>query len=466
MAFGLFKKNNYADTIYINANIHTLDEEYPLAEAVACKDGIITAVGNKEYMEEFTGPNTNVIDLDGKHLYPGFINTRLPLIYDAFRELCLFVDPSDDLDYVLEQLADYSEERLELFTLFVYGFNAKIFDGIDDEELIARLDEIAPEIPVLLLDDLCHTVKMNSVAKEILMTTAEEECVSVITLPYIINLFLPFEYDDIKEVARDVMDRASDMGFTSVFTLGTPDFMDESFLYALLAVHAQDDLLQRYFFALLQKFTIGNGAIGYRLVNRKTACVELGDQVSYTFLNVRMDGDFDFEVDALAEMITDAAERGFNIHIDCPTEETAKIAYEAMDNAREKGFVKQLFNIGIAESIEADWADEFIHFDTIERVDYFNLENETFAKGKTAKEALLDLTVNAARMIGMDNMLGTIEPDKYADFTVFDDDILEYSIQKFAQPHCSMTIVGGQVVYDAQLAADNEMYNMISSQQF
>ena len=45
MAFGFFKKNLAADLVLKNGKIITQDANLPQAEAVACKDGKIAAVG-------------------------------------------------------------------------------------------------------------------------------------------------------------------------------------------------------------------------------------------------------------------------------------------------------------------------------------------------------------------------------------------------------------------------------------
>ena len=46
MAFGLFKKNIAADLVLKNGRIITQNADMPEAEAVACKDGKIIAVGD------------------------------------------------------------------------------------------------------------------------------------------------------------------------------------------------------------------------------------------------------------------------------------------------------------------------------------------------------------------------------------------------------------------------------------
>ena len=54
MAFGFFKKTQAADIIFKNGNIYTHDPDFPWAEAVACTDGKITAVGDFDAMNNMT----------------------------------------------------------------------------------------------------------------------------------------------------------------------------------------------------------------------------------------------------------------------------------------------------------------------------------------------------------------------------------------------------------------------------
>lgn len=466
MAFGLFKKNNFADQIYYNANIITQDPEYPRAEAVACKNGLIQAVGDNEYMEDFKGPDTEMIDLEGKFMYPGFINLKMPFVYQAFEKLCLHVDVNDDLDYVLRQTADYVEENPELDTYFVYGFDGSIFTDDDQEEISERLDEMSEEVPIILLDEIGTVFRMNSVAVQILAETAEEECVEIITLSYLINLFLPFGYEESQEIAKEIMDASLDMGFSSLLTLGTPTYMNDAFLNALLQIHTEEDLKQRYFFSYMQQFTITKGSVGYSLVDRQTSCVELGDQVSYQFLNVRLNPFAEWDRDRLLEMSKDAIERGFNVLIDAPDKEYAHLAFDILDQLREDGLTSPVLAVGIPEDVEIDFEDEFMHFDEILQTSYFEQDNDIFVRANSTQEALDKLTVDAAKLLGMNDVLGSIEPDKYADFTVFNENILDFSLQKFTHPHAEMVIVAGEKTYDAQEEADNEMFDMMSQSQY
>jgi len=70
-----------ADTVFLNANIYTVNEEQAWAEALAIRDGRIVFVGDTEDALSLAGAETKQIDLDGKLLLPGFIDTHVhPLI--------------------------------------------------------------------------------------------------------------------------------------------------------------------------------------------------------------------------------------------------------------------------------------------------------------------------------------------------------------------------------------------------
>lgn len=65
----------FADTIIINGQILTMDEENPTAEAIAIgRDGRILAAGSMVSMMKHTRPWTKVIDAEGSVVSPGFID--------------------------------------------------------------------------------------------------------------------------------------------------------------------------------------------------------------------------------------------------------------------------------------------------------------------------------------------------------------------------------------------------------
>jgi predicted amidohydrolase YtcJ len=65
-----------ADVIFKNGVVHTVEAAQPRAEAVAVKDGKIIYVGNAAGTANLQGSKTEVIDLAGKMLLPGFVDTH------------------------------------------------------------------------------------------------------------------------------------------------------------------------------------------------------------------------------------------------------------------------------------------------------------------------------------------------------------------------------------------------------
>src|SRR5206468_10558807 len=66
-----------ADTVLLNGKILTVDQQFSTQEAVAIRDGKILAVGKTADMRKLAGPNSRVIDLRGRTVIPGLIDSHL-----------------------------------------------------------------------------------------------------------------------------------------------------------------------------------------------------------------------------------------------------------------------------------------------------------------------------------------------------------------------------------------------------
>src|SRR5262245_62454223 len=63
-----------ADTIYTNGEVITVNDAKPSAEAVAVKDGKILDVGARDDVMRYQGASTEVVDLKGRTMVPGFVD--------------------------------------------------------------------------------------------------------------------------------------------------------------------------------------------------------------------------------------------------------------------------------------------------------------------------------------------------------------------------------------------------------
>ncbi len=63
-----------AGKIYRNGVVVTVNDAKPFASAVAIKDGKILAVGTNEEVAKFQDANTEIVELNGLALLPGFVD--------------------------------------------------------------------------------------------------------------------------------------------------------------------------------------------------------------------------------------------------------------------------------------------------------------------------------------------------------------------------------------------------------
>ena len=73
----------YADAVYVNTTIMTLDDHEmnsnpgTIAQAMAIRDEMIIGLGTEAEMLRMAGPNTKIIDLQGKMVIPGIVESHV-----------------------------------------------------------------------------------------------------------------------------------------------------------------------------------------------------------------------------------------------------------------------------------------------------------------------------------------------------------------------------------------------------
>ena len=67
----------HPDRVLFNGKIVTVDEDFSIAEAVAIKDGRFVAVGSNSQIRGLAGDRTEVMDLEGRTVLPGFNDPHL-----------------------------------------------------------------------------------------------------------------------------------------------------------------------------------------------------------------------------------------------------------------------------------------------------------------------------------------------------------------------------------------------------
>ena len=167
-----------ADAIYSGGNILTMVGNVPqYAEALAVKNGRILLVGRMSEAQRSQGPATQVIDLGGKTLLPGFIDAHGHIVDYTLRGNSPDLSPppvSDvsSIEQLVAKMKSYVAANRPAPGKVAFGM------GYDDSLLAERrhptradLDRISQEIPILVTHISGHLVAVNSKALELAKIT-------------------------------------------------------------------------------------------------------------------------------------------------------------------------------------------------------------------------------------------------------------------------------------------------------
>ena len=102
-------KPGFADTIYTNGRIYTVNEEQPWAEAIAVKDGRFLIVGSNADVKAVTGKNTKVVELGGSFVMPGVHDTHIHPVFPSLDSEAGWMDinPTMSKEELEQTIRDY-----------------------------------------------------------------------------------------------------------------------------------------------------------------------------------------------------------------------------------------------------------------------------------------------------------------------------------------------------------------------
>lgn len=152
-----------ADTVFRNGAVYTMESKSPKAEAVAVTGKTISYVGSNEGAAAFVGTKTKVVDLKGRMLLPGFVESH---IHTTLAILAGGADlQSDSVDEVLARTKAWADAHPEAKLIQGFGWRYTLFPTTGPTK--AALDKLFPDRPVLLVAIDCHSAWANSKALEL-----------------------------------------------------------------------------------------------------------------------------------------------------------------------------------------------------------------------------------------------------------------------------------------------------------
>ena len=133
--------------ILLNGKIYTSDEKQPWAEAIAISGKTLAYVGDNETAKAMAEDETEIIDLEGKTVLPGFIDGHTHPVTVAKTHYRVRMPLTHDKDELLANIKKYAEEnpKEEKPYFFCENYFAEVFGPEGPKKEV--LDEIVPDRP-------------------------------------------------------------------------------------------------------------------------------------------------------------------------------------------------------------------------------------------------------------------------------------------------------------------------------
>jgi predicted amidohydrolase YtcJ len=163
------------DLILINGKIHTMDKLKPTAEAVVIKAETIVMVGSSEDAIKLKTDCTEIIDLQGKVLLPGFNDSHMHLLNFGLSLRMVDLNGVKAIDEIIERTKSFIEAKGIEKGRWIQGrgWNQDYFQGEKRFPTRYDLDMISAEHPIALSRACGHVCIVNSKALELMGITKD-----------------------------------------------------------------------------------------------------------------------------------------------------------------------------------------------------------------------------------------------------------------------------------------------------
>jgi hypothetical protein len=172
-----------ADRIWKGGAILTMNDAAMRAEAVAVRDGRILAVGTEKSVMAHRGKATEVIDLGGRALLPGFVDSHGHVFMGGMQALSAnLLAPPDGVVTDIASLQQVVRDWMAANQKIVESIDLVVGFGYDNAQLAELrhptrddLDAISTTVPIVLIHQSGHIGAANTKALEVAGITAQSQ---------------------------------------------------------------------------------------------------------------------------------------------------------------------------------------------------------------------------------------------------------------------------------------------------
>lgn len=540
-----------ADLVIMNGKVITIDSKDYVAEAAAVEAGRIVTVGSSRDIERLIGKTTIRIDLKGKTVTPGLIDTHAHFAHSGINQVYVL-----DLRYpkvksiveAIKLVKTQIEKTQRGRWVQGAGWDEALFD---EKRCITRwdLDSVSPDHPVILQHTSGHYIVVNTYALNLAKVTKDTPqpkggtivkdpntsepngvLIEPAAMDIVRNLLPPWTIEEAETGIKKAQELFLAEGITTVKDPGADDITLAA--YKNLRKHGELKI-RTYLLYTVDSFTNAEKAIklltkggddylklgglkifldgsgmgrtawvredwnknftdkdtgnrGYSVIQLEEfrRMVKVGHRAGFQ-IGVHAIGDraVDEALSAYEAVLAEAPRKDARhsiIHAILPT----SIALEKMEKLGSSVVVETqspfLYFIGdnyagnfgperskrliplrsmlkrrITVGNGSDWSvcpfpPRFGLWGAVARKTWkglYGLQPFGTEESITVREALRTYTVMAAKCLFMEDVIGSIEPGKYADFAVWSDDLYTVPVEALKDLRVEMTIVGSEIVY-------------------
>ncbi|MBO04243.1 MAG: metal-dependent hydrolase [Chloroflexi bacterium] len=146
-----------ADLVLRGARVITMNPTAPAADAVATNNGRIVAVGTSDEIGKLAGPDTEIVDLDGLTVIPGFNDTHAHMDREGLKAQRPSLEGAQSIADILQRVSDVAANTPpgEWIVTMPVGTPPCYFGGpetLAENRMPTRqeLDSVAPDHPVCI----------------------------------------------------------------------------------------------------------------------------------------------------------------------------------------------------------------------------------------------------------------------------------------------------------------------------
>lgn len=457
---------------FVNARIRTIASEKSVAEAMAVSNSRILAVGSDAEIRKLAGASTKIVDLEGRIVIPGFIDSHVHFTAAGGQIVAVSVGPEDNSAEITRKVA--FNARFVPRGRWIVGGGWKASSAVPNA---VEINAATPDHPVVLYDTSGKAAFANKVALKLAGLTGDG-LIGVAEIALIRRIAPVMALADKALLAETASNYAAAFGVTSVVDVSADDLTE---VYRSLA-RAGRMKTRVYDCAALSDWKKSAGR------DRSFD----NDMVRGGCLKGSADGDAELD-DELFDEIAAADKSGLQVAVHAiGSRSVAQVNRVFARVIAKNGIRDRRFRIEHARSIpdsDFDLMRKLGIIASIQPALFADSAGRTIEPLASLLNAKIPIALGSdATMIPIDPLAGiaaavenvnprerisvykavelytkaaafaefsedskgTLEPGKLADFVVLSDDIFAATASRIRQTRVLQTYVGGNLVYAAE----------------